>query len=73
MALELQGAFGVEGSNRAMEEAQRKKRKTGEPEMPSCLLLIASSFMLVGPALADSQNWLVGSWRVVSATQTENG
>jgi Lipocalin-like domain len=58
----------------SVQTASWKKRKTGEPKMPSYLLLIASSLiMLVGPALAESQNWLVGTWRVVSATQIENG
>src|SRR5437763_15624202 len=34
---------------------------------------VGSLFMLPAPALAESQNWLVGAWKLVSATQTENG
>ena len=34
---------------------------------------VGSSFILTAPALAESQNWLVGAWKLVSATQTENG
>jgi hypothetical protein len=34
---------------------------------------IGSSFMLAVPSLAESQNWLVGTWKLVSATQIENG
>ena len=37
------------------------------------LLLVASSFVPTMPALAEPQNWLVGTWKLVSATQTENG
>jgi hypothetical protein len=36
-------------------------------------LLIAASAMVAMPALADSSNWIVGSWKLVSATQNENG
>src|SRR5437763_13759229 len=35
--------------------------------------LLIASFMLATPAVAEPQDWLVGTWRLVSATQTENG
>jgi Lipocalin-like domain len=37
----------------------------------SCLL-IASYLTLATPALAQSTDWLIGSWKLVQATQTEN-
>ena len=35
--------------------------------------LLIASFMLVTPAVAEPQDWLVGTWRLVSATRIENG
>ena len=35
--------------------------------------LLIASFMLVTPAVAEPQDWLVGTWGLVSATQIENG
>ena len=34
---------------------------------------IGSLFMLALPSSAETQNWLVGTWKLVSATQIENG
>ncbi len=35
--------------------------------------LLIASFMLVTPAVAEPQDWLAGTWGLVSATQIENG
>src|SRR6478752_830025 len=34
---------------------------------------LISTLMVTSPAIAQPQNWLVGTWKLVSATQTENG
>ena len=34
---------------------------------------IGSLFMLALPSSAEDQNWLTGTWKLVSATQIENG
>lgn len=50
-------------------------RMEGSPMTPRFLLL-AMSFsisLLVTPAFAQSQNWLVGTWKLLSSTQTESG
>jgi hypothetical protein len=35
--------------------------------------LLITSFMLVTPAMAEPQSWLVGTWKLVSSIQIENG
>ena len=37
------------------------------------VVALAGAMLLTTPAVAQNQNWLVGSWTLVSATQTENG
>jgi Lipocalin-like domain len=39
----------------------------------SMAVALASAMLLTTPAMAQSQNWLVGSWTMVSATQTVDG
>ena len=34
---------------------------------------LAAAMLLAAPAVAQNQNWLVGSWTLVSATQTVDG
>src|SRR3954454_5706734 len=34
---------------------------------------LIATLMVPSPAVAQPQNWLVGTWKLVSATQTENG
>ena len=34
---------------------------------------LIATLMVTSPAVAQPQNWLVGTWKLVSATQTENG
>ncbi|MCW2240650.1 lipocalin-like domain-containing protein [Azospirillum canadense] len=39
----------------------------------SIAVALAGSMLLATPTMAQNQNWLVGAWTLVSATQTENG
>ena len=50
--------------------ATRQRRTTMQRSMAVAL---ASAMLLTTPAIAQSQNWLVGSWTMVSATQTVDG
>jgi hypothetical protein len=34
---------------------------------------LAGAMLLTTPAIAQNQNWLVGSWTLVSATETQDG
>lgn len=35
--------------------------------------ILIASLMVTSPAVAQPQNWLVGTWKLVSAIQTESG